>query len=131
MKILSIDSRIIHAGVAAAVLIFFSAVYAAPVLAHAFPTHAEPRVGSKVASAPAKVTIWFDDAIEEAFSKIEVYDSAKQRVDKNDARVDPANRTKLEVTLSPLPPGTYHVHWTVLSVDTHVTEGTFMFTVGR
>lgn len=119
--------RFIAGGLAAALLL----LQAAPLFAHAFATHAEPRVGSTVAAPPAKVTIWFDSDIEGAFSKIEVYDSAKQRVDKNDPRVDPANRNKLEVTLSPLPPGTYHVHWTVLSVDTHVTEGTFMFTVGR
>ena len=98
---------------------------------HAFPVRSDPRLGWVIANSPPKVTIWFDSDIEGAFSKIEVYDSAKQRVDKNDPRVDPANRNKLEVTLSPLPPGTYHVHWTVLSVDTHVTEGAFMFTVGR
>jgi copper resistance protein C len=119
--------RIMAGGFAAAALL----LQAAPLFAHAFPTHAEPRVGSTVAAPPAKVTIWFDGDIEGAFSKIEVYNSANQRVDKNDARVDPANRNKLEVTLSPLPSGTYHVHWTALSVDTHVTEGAFMFTVGR
>ena len=35
----------------------------------------------------------------------------------------------LRVTLAPLAPGTYRVVWRVLSVDTHVTEGDFTFTV--
>jgi len=113
---------------AAALAVLFAAT---PALAHAFPLRAEPRVGSTVAGPPAKVTIWFDSEIEGAFSKIEVYDADKRRVDKNDARVDAASRTRLEVDVAPLPPGKYQVHWTVLSVDTHVTEGQFNFTVGK
>ena len=111
-------------------LIALLAAAPAPAHAHAFPVRAEPRVGSTVAAAPAKVTIWFDSEIEGAFSKIEVYDAAERRVDQNDPRVD-ATRTALEVDLSPLPPGKYQVRWTALSVDTHVTEGRFTFTVGR
>lgn len=116
------------ANAGAAVLLLLTA--AAPAFPHAFPLRAEPRVGSTVAESPTIVAIWFDGEIEGAFSKIEVYDAAERRVDKNDPRVD-ATRTRLEVDLSPLPPGKYQVHWTVLSVDTHVTEGRFTFTVGR
>jgi methionine-rich copper-binding protein CopC len=106
-------------------------LFAAPAFPHAFLLRADPRVGSTVAAPPATVTIWFDSEIEAAFSKIEVYDAEKRRMDKNDARVDPASRTRLEVDVAPLPPGKYQVHWTVLSVDTHVTEGQFNFTVGK
>ncbi|HEY6201210.1 MAG TPA: copper resistance CopC family protein [Candidatus Binatia bacterium] len=112
---------------AAALAVLFAAT---PALAHAFPLRADPRVGSTVAAPPSQVTIWFDSEIEGAFSKIEVYDAAERRVDQNDPRVD-ATRTMLEVDLSPLPPGKYQVRWTALSVDTHVTEGRFTFTVGR
>ena len=115
-----------HATVVALVLFF-----AAPAFPHAFPLRADPRVGSTVSAPPAKVTIWFDSEIEGAFSKIEVYDAEKRRVDKNDPRVDPASRTRLEVDLAPLPAGKYEVHWAVLSIDTHVTEGRFNFTVGK
>ncbi|HKA32955.1 MAG TPA: copper resistance CopC family protein [Candidatus Binatia bacterium] len=120
-------SHLIASASAVAMLVMLAA---APAFPHAFPLRAEPRVGSTVPSAPAKVTIWFDSEIEGAFSKIEVYDAAERRVDKNDPRVD-ATRTRLEVDLSPLPPGKYQVRWTVLSVDTHVTEGRFTFSVGR
>jgi len=113
-----------------ATVIALLAAAPAPAFPHAFPLRADPRVGSTVAAAPAKVTIWFDSEIEEAFSKIEVYDAAERRVDQNDPRVD-ASRTALEVDLSPLPPGKYQVRWTALSIDTHVTEGRFTFTVGR
>jgi methionine-rich copper-binding protein CopC len=99
-----------------------------PAEGHAFPIRSEPRVGSKVAGSPARVAIWFDSEIEAAFSTIEVYDAGKQRVDKNNARVS-ADSTILEVDVSPLPPGDYRVHWKVLAKDTHVTEGSFSFTV--
>ena len=118
-----------HAGAAAAALLLFIAVCPAPASAHAFPLRAEPRVGSKVADAPEKVTIWFDGGLEPAFSAITVTNSAKQRVDKNNSRVSRANPNVMEVDLPPLPPGRYQVHWTALSVDTHVTEGQFTFTV--
>jgi len=38
--------------------------------------------------------------------------------------------TELRVALKPLPPGTYKVIWRVLSVDTHRTNGSFIFRVG-
>jgi methionine-rich copper-binding protein CopC len=37
----------------------------------------------------------------------------------------------MRIGLKPLPPGTYKVHWRVLSVDTHTTEGAFSFHVGK
>ena len=37
----------------------------------------------------------------------------------------------MHISLRPLPPGTYKVNWHVLSVDTHKTEGSYSFTVGR
>jgi methionine-rich copper-binding protein CopC len=45
------------------------------------------------------------------------------------SRVDRKEPTVLRTTLKKLPPGTYKVVWRVLSVDTHVTTGTFTFTV--
>ncbi len=96
---------------------------------HAFPTHSEPRVGWTIAASPPKVTIWFDGELEPAFSTIAVYNSAKQRVDKGDSRTSPSDASVLEVDLPPLPPGVYHVYWKALSIDTHITEGDFSFTI--
>ena len=118
----------LRAGAAAVFAMFVYLALAASVFPHAFPLRSDPRVGSTVSAPPSKVTIWFDGEIEGTFSKIEVYDAEKRRVDKNDARLD-TTRTKLEVNLPPLPPGKYQVHWSVLSVDTHVTEGQFNFTI--
>jgi methionine-rich copper-binding protein CopC len=118
---------LIEAGLAVFLLIL-QAGSPSPVESHAFPVRSDPRVGWKV-TAPAKVTIWFDGELEPAFSTLAVYDSARQRVDKNNARVSPSDATVLEVDLPPLAPGSYRVYWSVVAKDTHRTEGSFPFEV--
>ncbi len=98
---------------------------------HAFPVRSDPRVGWTVAVPPSKVTIWFDGGLEPVFSAITVYNSAKQQVDKGNSRVNGPDDSVLEVDLTPLAPGTYHVYWQALAKDTHVTQGDFTFAVGK
>ena len=97
---------------------------------HAFPDHSEPRVGWTLQTPPLRVRIWFDGALEPAFSTIIVLNAEKQRVDRGDGRVDPSDNTILEVNLPPLPPGKYRVFWSVVARDGHRTEGDFPFTIG-
>jgi copper resistance protein C len=97
---------------------------------HAFPDHSDPRVGWELKTSPAQVKIWFDGRIEPLFSSLQVFDANHKEVDKGDSRVDPNDQTLLEVSLPPLPPGTYEVSWSVVAIDTHHTEGRFKFTIG-
>jgi len=96
--------------------------------AHAMLDHASPAVGSTVASAPSRLTLTFTQPIEGAFSGATVHNASGQRVDTG-ARVGPG-KTEMQVSLKPIPPGSYKVNWHVLSVDTHKTQGSFNFTVG-
>jgi methionine-rich copper-binding protein CopC len=96
--------------------------------AHAFLDHADPRVGSTVPTAPHELTMTFTQELESAFSSADVHDAAGARVDQGRPRV---SGTVMRVGLKPLPAGTYKVHWKVLSVDTHTTEGSFTFRVGK
>jgi methionine-rich copper-binding protein CopC len=97
--------------------------------AHAFPDHSEPRVGSTVQGSPAFVRIWFDGALESAFTTIVVKDSTDLNIDRGNGRVNPSDPTLLEVELPVLPPGTYRVFWDVLARDGHRTKGDYTFTV--
>ncbi len=101
---------------------------AAPAGAHAFLDHADPRVGNTVKSSPPAVTLWFTQRLEPAFSNAQVTDASGATVSTGKATV---NGTVMRVGVRPLPPGTYRVHWKVLSVDTHTTEGNFSFRVGQ
>ena len=99
------------------------------VAAHAFPDHSEPRVGHTVDASPPAVRIWFDGQIEPVFSKVRVEDADRRQVDKGDSRVDPSDRTLLEVGLPPLASGKYRVYWSVVARDGHRTEGDYSFRV--
>ena len=96
---------------------------------HAFPQRADPPVGATVAVAPALVRIWFDVALEPAFSSLRIQTARGQRVDHEDGQVDPRDATLLTVRLPPLAPGTYRVLWSVVARDGHRTEGDYTFTV--
>jgi copper resistance protein C len=96
---------------------------------HAYPDHADPKVGSTVAVSPAAVRIWFDSELEPAFCTIMVHNADNFMVDKRDGHVDPHDPTLLEVSLPPLPPGVYRVIWNVVARDTHRTSGSYTFTI--
>ena len=98
--------------------------------AHAMLDHASPAVGSTVTHAPGQLSLWFTEPIEPAFSGIVVRDARGANVNKGKAHLGPGERTELQIGLKALPPGVYKVHWHVLSVDTHKTQGDFSFTVG-
>jgi methionine-rich copper-binding protein CopC len=95
-------------------------------LAHAALHHASPEAGSTVSESPHEVTLTFTDALEVAFSSAEVTDSSGVRVDEGKSQV---NGSMIRVALKTLSPGSYRVHWRAISVDTHRSEGSFMFSV--
>ena len=89
--------------------------------AHAFLKHADPGVGSTLRT----------ENIEPAVSNIQVFDASGKEVDKRDLHLDSSDHALLQVSLPPLGAGTYQVSWRVVSVDTHVTSGSFRFRVVR
>jgi len=116
---------------APALAVLTATLLAAPeVQAHAFLDHANPAVGSSVPTAPGAVTLWFTQQLEPAFTTATVADASGNAVTAGPAAVDPQNPMELKVPLKPLPPGTYTVNWHALSVDTHRTQGHFVFQVG-
>ena len=98
-----------------------------PAYAHAFLDHASPAVGSTVHGAPAELRLWYTQELEPAFSMVKVTDASGKQVDKGDKHVDASDKSQMIISLQSLPPGTYHVVWRALSVDTHVTSGSFTF----
>ena len=96
--------------------------------AHAFLDRASPAVGSTVHTPPTEVRIQFTEELEPAYSAAHVEDASGATVS-TAAHVDPNERSVLIVPLGALKPGRYKVIWKVLSVDTHMTNGTFTFTV--
>jgi copper resistance protein C len=110
-----------------AVFLFLIALGGAAAHAHAFLDHASPLVGSTVGSAPHEVSLTFTQSLEPAFSSVQVTDAKGARVDTGKAQV---SGSTMRIGLKSIGPGSYRVHWQVLSVDTHKTQGSFSFQVG-
>jgi methionine-rich copper-binding protein CopC len=95
--------------------------------AHARLDHAVPAVGSTVASSPGQVTLYFTETLEPKFSGGEVRNASGARVDHGSS----VSGNVLRLSVGALPAGSYSVKWHALSVDTHRTQGSFGFQVGR
>ena len=95
--------------------------------AHAMLDHASPAVGSTVSTSPGQVTLYFTEQLEPKFSGAEIRKGAGNRVDRG---VSVSGKV-MRVSVGSLAAGTYTVTWHVLSVDTHKTQGSFSFTVGK
>ncbi|WP_421027214.1 copper resistance protein CopC [Paraburkholderia sp. A1RO-5L] len=96
--------------------------------AHAHPTHQQPLAGSTVTTAQNTVAIDFDDALEPAFSSIDVTDAAGKSVVHGKSAVDPANGKRMSVALDALAAGKYTVKWVAVAADGHRTTGHYGFT---
>jgi copper transport protein len=97
--------------------------------AHATLTSTEPAAGAVVQRSPAQVVLRFDETVEAAFGSVHVLNASGDRVDSG--RIGrPAGDTVALVIGRTLPRGTYTVAWRVVSADTHVVHGAFVFSVG-
>lgn len=117
-------------------LVLFVLIYSAWAVpsarAHALLIRSNPAANAVLEVPPVQVEIFFSEPLEENLSSIKVFDSNNAGVDVGDVRVDPADPTRLTVSLHSLNDGVYTVTWkAVSSVDGHQTVGTFPFAVGN
>ena len=102
---------------------------AAPASAHAALTTTTPADGARVPTAPAEVSLAFNEAVSLGAGYARVLDPAGERVDTGAAEVRDG---VLSVPLRPgLPDAGYVVTWRVVSADSHPISGAFSFVVGN
>jgi|SRR5215468_2090020 len=97
--------------------------------ANAFLHHASPAVGSTVHTSPSTVRLKYTEELKPTYSRARVEDASGAVVSTAAAHIDEYERSVLIVLVGALKPGRYKVIWNVLSVDTHMTRGTFDFAV--
>jgi methionine-rich copper-binding protein CopC len=105
----------------------------APVVAfaHAHLHHSNPKADSTVKTMPSEVVLEFSEAIEPAFTKVEITDSAGTSL-AGKSSADAKNGKILHVPVQgTAQPGKVMVKWSATSVDTHRSKGQFSFTLGR
>jgi copper resistance protein C len=118
--------RILWVGLTLCVLLL---MVPTPSWAHAYLVKSSPTRRAVMSSAPARVMLWFNERLEAQFSQLTVWNADGQQVDASDVQVGPDDGKKLSVAIPTLPAGTYTVKYRVLSVDGHIVEAEFPFTV--
>lgn len=96
---------------------------------HAFLVKAVPASRAALTHPPARVELWFNERLESAYSMVSVWDEAGNQVDMREVAVGPEDPKLLSVRLPTLGPGRYTVRFRVLSVDGHIVESSYSFTV--
>jgi methionine-rich copper-binding protein CopC len=97
--------------------------------AHAYLVKSSPGRRAALSNAPARVVLWFNERLETQFSQLSVWNHAGGQVDSGDIQVGPDDPKKLSVGIPTLPAGAYSVKFRVLSVDGHIVEAEFPFSV--
>jgi methionine-rich copper-binding protein CopC len=96
---------------------------------HAYLVKSSPARRAALSNPPARVALWFNERLEAQFSQLSVWNAEGQQVDGGDVQVGPDDAKRLSVGIPTLPAGSYRVKYRVLSVDGHIVEAEFPFTV--
>lgn len=100
-----------------------------PVLAHAMLVKAEPARRAGLAKAPAQVRLWFNEEVEKDYAALTVLDGGKHPMTEVIPQISADDPKSIVLPLPELPPGKYTVKFRVLSVDGHVVDSSYDFTV--
>ena len=97
--------------------------------AHAFLVKSVPPGRATLFTSPAKIQLWFNERLEPRYSSASVFDSDGKRMDQDNAQISPDDPKQLAIGVKQLQAGKYTVKFRVLSVDGHVVEQSFPFTI--
>lgn len=97
--------------------------------AHSMLVKAEPARRAVLTKAPNQVRLWFNEKIEGDYASLVVLDAKKQPITELKPTLAPDDQKSIILPLPDLTPGKYSVKFRVLSVDGHVVESSFDFTV--
>ncbi|HEX9455748.1 MAG TPA: copper resistance CopC family protein [Candidatus Binatia bacterium] len=97
--------------------------------AHAYLVKSLPAQRAVLHRRPSKIQLWFNERLEPRYSSLSVVRDDGKAVEMEPSAVDPNDAKLLAATLKPLAPGRYRVAFRVLSVDGHVVQDQFSFTI--
>ena len=98
--------------------------------AHAHLKRSEPAAGSKVASSPQLIRLWFSEQPELSMTFITLKDANGKEWVLASPQKDPTDPLSISVHVSQsLPAGRYTVAWRTAASDGHPSQGTFGFVV--
>lgn len=129
MKIIG-TVRIIKRFIALSVIVAaMTLMHANHVLAHASLVKAEPARRAVLSTPPARIHLWFNEEIEPAYAALSVLNEDKKSITDNKVEVDSKDPKSVVLELPDMQPGRYTVKFRVLSVDGHVVDSEYNFTI--
>lgn len=111
------------------IIMIMTLVHTDQVFAHASLVKAEPARRAVLSTAPTQVRLWFNEEIEAAFASLSVLDEDKKSITDNKVAVHPEDPKSIVLELPEIPAGRYTVKFRVLSVDGHVVDSEYNFTI--
>lgn len=128
MQSLKLEAKRVTAFVA--LLIVLSLLFqVSPVMAHAALVKSDPPRRATLALPPKQIQLWFNEKIEGSYASVTVLDSNKKSVTENNPEAVVDDPKSIVLNLPQLKPGRYTVHFRVMSVDGHVIQASFDFSV--
>lgn len=97
--------------------------------AHSMLVKAEPPRRAVLTKSPSQVRLWFNEKIEGDYASLVVLDNKKQSITDVKPTLATDDPKSIILPLPELVPGKYSIKFRVLSVDGHVVESSFDFTV--
>ncbi|HUL18997.1 MAG TPA: copper resistance CopC family protein [Steroidobacteraceae bacterium] len=92
--------------------------------AHVHLQQSSPADGSRLAAAPATLTLSFSEPAQLTALSLQQDQGRSWKLS-----APPEAQLHLSVALPPLAPGSYHLHWRALSRDGHVVPGEIHFSI--
>lgn len=118
-----------HIGIIFGALLLVWACLPGNVSAHAYISQSTPLQDAELSSSPSEIRITFTEKIDTKLSTITLSNSSDGS--KIAGKLSSDGDFTLVYTIPKLGNGIYKVVWQVLSLDTHVTDGSYRFAVGE
>jgi copper resistance protein C len=97
--------------------------------AHSQLVKAEPPRRAVLTKSPTQVRLWFNENIEGDYASLVVLDDKKQSISDERPTLAPDDPKSIVLSVPELAPGKYSVKFRVLSVDGHVVESSYDFSI--
>lgn len=99
------------------------------VMAHAALVKSDPPRRASLSSPPKQIQLWFNEQVEGSYASITVLDSKKNSMTENRPEVVLNDPKSIILNLPQMEAGRYTVQYRVMSVDGHIIESNFDFSI--
>ncbi len=112
-----------------ACIVTLSLLSASESYAHAKLVKSDPGRRAVIKTSPKEIRLWFNEKLEAAYSSATLSEGSGKTIATAPATITNDDPKRMTLTIDKLLPGVYRVKYRVLSVDGHVVDSSFTFTV--